>query len=232
MLYGKVEKILNYRFKDKALLETALTHSSYANDFLGDAAKGNERLEFLGDAVLDVAIGLELFKRYPDRNEGFLTRLRSEIVCERSLGETAVRTGLNQFIRLGKGEENKGGRDRLSIAADAVEALIAAVFLDGGFDEASRVALELLNGVIEAAKLGELPGDYKTDLQVYCQKNGSSSIRYEIIDEKGPDHAKFFTAAVYIDGRMMGKGEGGSKKQAQTEAARRALQALEGTSAL
>ncbi len=232
MLIDDIEKIIGYRFRDEALLLTALTHSSYANDILGDPAKGNERLEFLGDAILDGVVGYELFRRFPDKNEGFLTKLRAEIVCESALGAAASAAGLNQFLRLGKGEEQKGGRNRTSIIADAAEAFIAAVFLDGGIGAAAQVIDRLLGRTIEAAALGGLPSDYKTDLQVYCQKKGKSDIRYEIIDAHGPDHAKVFTAAVSIDGKRMGTGSGHTKKQAQAQAAKDALKALEGHSVL
>ena len=232
MLRDDIENIIGYRFRDESLLLTALTHSSYANDFLGDPAKGNERLEFLGDAILDGIVGYELFRRFPDKNEGFLTKLRAEIVCESALGAAAVSAGLNRFLRLGKGEEQKGGRNRPSLVADAAEAFIAAVFLDGGIDAAARVTDRLLGDTIRAAVSGELPSDYKTDLQVYCQKNGKTDIRYEIIDSHGPDHAKIFTAAVSVDGVRVGTGTGHTKKQAQAQAAKDALAALEEDSAL
>ena len=232
MLIDDIEKVIGYRFRDEALLTTALTHSSYANDLLGDPAKGNERLEFLGDAILDAVVGYELFRRFPDKNEGFLTKLRAEIVCESALSAAAVSAGLNGFLRLGKGEEQKGGRNRPSLVADAAEAFIAAVFLDGGIKPAAQVIDRLLGSTIEAAALGELPSDYKTDLQVYCQKNGKPEIKYEIIDSHGPDHAKVFTAAVSIDGKRMGTGVGHTKKQAQVQAAKDALRALEENSAL
>ncbi len=232
MLRDDIENIIGYRFKNEDLLETALTHSSYANDFLGDPAKGNERLEFLGDAILDAVVGYELFRRFPDKNEGFLTKLRAEIVCESALGAAASAAGLNRFLRLGKGEEQKGGRKRPALIADAAEAFIAAVFLDGGIASAAIVIDRLLGSTIKSAVLGELPSDYKTDLQVFCQKNGKTDIRYEIIDSQGPDHAKVFTAAVSIDGKRMGTGSGSTKKQAQAQAAKDALKALEENSAL
>ena len=232
MIYSEAEQLLGYSFKDPKLLETALTHSSYANDFLGDAGKGNERLEFLGDAILDAVVGLELYRRYPDKNEGFLTKLRSEIVCEKALGEALIKLGVNSAIRLGRGEEQKGGRERLSIIADATEAIIAAVFLDGGPKAAEEVVLRILGRTIDAADHGELPGDYKTDLQILCQKSGRNNIRYEIIVENGPDHAKTFTAAVYVEGIKLGEGTGSNKKQAQAQAAKQALSVLEDTGAL
>jgi len=232
MLYSEVENIIDYHFTDRHLLETALTHSSYANDFLGDPTKGNERLEFLGDAILDAVVGLELYRRYPAKDEGFLTKLRSEIVCEKSLGEALMALGINSAIRLGRGEDQKGGRERLSIIADATEAIIAAVFLDGGLECAEKTVMRILGDTIDAADLGELPGDYKTDLQILCQKSGHNDIRYQIIDESGPDHAKVFTAAVYVEGRQLGTGTGSSKKQAQAQAARQALSVLEDAGAL
>ena len=227
MVWTEAEKKIGYDFKDISLLETAFTHSSYANDFLGDPKKGNERLEFLGDAVLDAIVGKELYDRFPDENEGFLTRLRAEIVCEKSLGEAAIAHGLNEFLRLGNGEEGKGGRTRISMAADAMEAVIAAVFLDGGLEAASEFVQRLLGETINAARQGELPGDYKTELQILCQKNGHADIQYRIIAETGPDHAKSFTAAVFIGGRQYGTGEGKSKKLAQADAAKQALKKLE-----
>ena len=227
MVWTEAEKIIGYEFKDISLLETAFTHSSYANDFLGDPRKGNERLEFLGDAILDAIVGKELFDRFPYESEGFLTKLRAEIVCEQSLGEAAIAYGLNEFLRLGNGEEGKGGRIRVSMAADAVEAVIAAVFLDGGYDAAAEFVLRLLGDTIDSAKQGELPGDYKTELQILCQKNGHADIQYKIIGETGPDHEKSFTAAVFIGGKQMGTGEGRSKKLAQADAAKQALKKLE-----
>ena len=227
MLISEAEKIIGYEFKDKQLLERALTHSSYANDYLGDSRKGNERLEFLGDAVLDAVMALELYKRLPDKDEGYLTKLRAEIVCETALGNAAMKTGLNDLIMLGRGEDLKGGRSRLSIVSDAAEAVIAAVFLDGGAGAAAELVMRLLEDTMQAAINGDLPADYKTELQVYCQKHGHQSIRYEITDEHGPDHDKSFTAAVHIDGRLLGTGEGHTKKQAQAQAAKSALRHLE-----
>ena len=232
MLYAEAEKVIGYVFKDKTLLESALTHSSYANDYLGDSRKGNERLEFLGDAVLDAVMALELYKRFPDRNEGYLTKLRAEIVCEGALGKAASDIGLNEFIRLGRGEENKGGKTRISIVADAAEAVIAAVFLDGGPEAAAELVMRLLGSTLEAAAEGMLPADYKTDLQIFCQKHGHQNIVYKITGESGPDHDKSFAAAVLIDGQVFGRGEGHTKKQAQAQAAKAALEHLEADSAV
>jgi ribonuclease-3 len=232
MLWAEAEKAIGYVFKDKTLLENALTHSSYANDYLGDARKGNERLEFLGDAVLDAVMALELYRRYPEKDEGFLTKLRAEIVCEGALGKAAFDIGLNQFIRMGRGEEQKGGKARLSIVADAAEAVIAAVFLDGGPQAASELVMRLLENTVKDAAEGNLPADYKTELQIFCQKHGHQNITYKITGESGPDHDKSFTAAVVIDGQTLGRGEGHTKKQAQTQAAKAALEHLEADSAV
>jgi len=232
MLYAEAEKAIGYEFKDKTLLESALTHSSYANDYLGDSRKGNERLEFLGDAVLDAVMALELFRRYPDKDEGFLTKLRAEIVCEAALAKAAMQIGLNEFLRMGRGEEHKGGKARLSTVADAAEAVIAAVFLDGGPQAAADLVQRLLGSTIKDAAEGNLPADYKTDLQIFCQKHGHQNITYKITGESGPDHDKSFTAAVLIDGRILGQGEGHTKKQAQAQAAKAALERLEADSAV
>ena len=229
MLCDEIEKIIGYRFKDEILLRTALTHSSYANDFLGDPTKGNERLEFLGDAVLDAVVAYELYKRFPEKDEGVLTKLRAEIVNETALGKAACKIGLNKHLLLGRGEEQKGGRTRLSIVADATEAVIAAVFMDGGVRAAAKVIYSMLGPTIDAAALGELPSDYKTDLQIFCQKHGKTEIKYTIIDEHGPDHAKVFTAAVIVDGTTLGTGTGHTKKHAQAMAAKNALSVLEGS---
>ncbi|MBR5730987.1 MAG: ribonuclease III [Firmicutes bacterium] len=227
MMISKAEKLIGYAFKDRDLLETALTHSSYANDYLGDSRKGNERLEFLGDAVLDAVMALELFRRFPEKDEGYLTKIRAEIVCEKALGEAAMALGLNDCIQLGKGEEAKGGRTRLSIVSDAAEAVIAAVYLDGGPEAAKALVKRLLEPTLEAAAAGQLPSDYKTELQIYCQKHGHQAIRYEITAEHGPDHDKSFSAQVLVDGKVMGAGEGHTKKQAQIQAAGNALRYLE-----
>jgi ribonuclease-3 len=232
MLCTDAEKVIGYEFRDKSLLECALTHSSYANDYLGDSRKGNERLEFLGDAVLDAVMALELYRRFPEKDEGFLTKLRAEIVCEAALGRAASEIGLNEFIRLGRGEENKGGKNRISIVADAAEAVIAAVFLDGGPQAAADLVARLLSGIMEEAAEGILPADYKTDLQIFCQKHGHQNIVYKITGESGPDHDKSFTAAVLIDGQTLGRGEGHTKKQAQAQAAKAALERLEADSAV
>lgn len=218
------EKKIGYVFTDKALLETALTHSSHANESSGDSRGSNERLEFLGDALLGAIIADRLFKMYPDKPEGELTRMRAAVVCEKSLGSVAFSTGLNDELLLGRGEELAGGRGKVSIAADAVEAVIAAVFLDGGIEEARKLVLSFLGEAIESSsKVAVYAGDSKTELQEKLQARGITDIRYEIVAESGPDHSKLFTAAVTVSGTELGRGSGSSKKRAETAAAESAL---------
>lgn len=226
-----MENLIGYKFRDIKLLETAMTHSSYANDFLGDPYLGNERLEFLGDALLDAVVGEKLYRRFQDENEGRLTKLRAEIVCERSLSNASKALGLNKFLRLGKGEESRGGHRKPSLVADNLEALIAAVYLDCDRSQ----ALDVLDGLIDRilgetinmAAEGRLPGDEKTRLQELCQANGTVDIKYVIVAEDGPDHDKRFTSAVLIEGIETGRGEGRSKKEAEAAAAHMALRRME-----
>ncbi len=231
MLWSELENLIGYKFNDIQLLETAMTHASYANDFLGDPYLGNERLEFLGDALLDAVVGEKLYRRFYDDDEGRLTKLRADIVCERSLSNASIALGLNMYLRLGKGEETRGGRDKPSIVADNVEALIAAVYLDcersQALDVLDRLVDRVLGQTIEMAVEGKLPGDEKTRLQERCQVNGSVDIRYVIVAESGPDHDKLFTSAVLIEGVEAGRGEGRTKKEAEAAAAHAALRCME-----
>ena len=220
MIEGKI----GYSFKDKTLLQTALTHSSYARETGGSVF--NERMEFLGDAMLDAIAGEELYKEFPEKGEGFLSRTRASLVCEKFLFEVATRIGLGEYLRLGTGEEKTGGRNRPSILADAVEALIGAVFLDGGYEAARSVVLGLLEEGLQDAREGRLlVTDYKTALQELLQSEGASAADIQYVDagESGPDHDKVFTVKLMIDGRQAAEGVGKSKKQAQQEAARAAL---------
>lgn len=222
----EVELILDYEFADESILSRALTHSSYANDYLGNSELSNERLEFLGDAILDMVVGAELFMRFPEKQEGFLSKLRSEIVCEETLASVALAKGLNNYLRLGKGEEQKGGRERHSIISDMMEALIAAVYVDGGILKAFEVVHTLMDSVIEKGCEGKLPKDSKTELQEYMQKKSGDSPVYRIIGESGPDHDKLFTAQVSAGGRVLGEGSGHAKKEAEAAAAKDALEKL------
>ena len=230
MELSKLEDIIGYRFRDKSLLQRAVTHSSYANEHLGSPSEGNERLEFLGDAVLGACVGLQLYNRYQDKEEGYLTKMRASIVCERSLGTAGKKLGINEFLLLSRGEESGGGRDRISIIADCMEAIIGAAYLDGGFDAASAVVQSCLDETAHLCEDGLLPKDAKTTLQEvlsHCAPTcGDPQIRYEIVSESGPDHAKVFTAQVCCYGQTAGTGRGRSKKEAEQNAAAAALEAL------
>ena len=231
MELSKLEEIIGYTFRDPQLLQRAVTHSSYANEKLGSPGEGNERLEFLGDAVLGACVGLQLYNRYEDKEEGYLTKMRASIVCERSLGTAGKKLGINEFLLLSKGEESCGGRERISIIADCMEAIIGAAYLDGGFEAASMVVRNCLSETADLCEHGKLPKDAKTTLQELLSRrtaeDGDPQIRYEILSESGPDHAKTFTSAVYAYGKQAGTGSGKSKKQAEQQAAAAALEAFQ-----
>jgi len=219
-----LEKNLGYSFRDRDLFLTALTHSSYAKELV-DGTAYNERLEFLGDAFFDAVVGEEFFRRFTDRKEGFLSRMRAQVVCENSLARRAKAIDLGNYLRLGRGEEKTGGRSRPSILADAMEAIIGAIYLDGGFDEVRRVVLDIFGEEIDSASRGELHNeDHKTKLQELLQARGIRDIRYESIDESGPDHDKIFTAGLYVNGELCSEGRGKSKKEAQQQAAGKLLE--------
>ncbi len=223
MALSDLEKALHYEFKDKQLLLTALTHSSYANEKNGREGESNERLEFLGDAVLEMAVSRHIYLHFPEMNEGDLTKLRAALVCERSLWKAAEPLSLGSYLRLGKGEDMSGGRTRPSIIADACEAVIAAAFLDGGFQAARMVIRTLMSSTFEEAVNGKLVLDSKTELQELLQRSGDVDIRYSIVGESGPDHAKTFVAEVAADGETLGRGSGRNKKDAESAAAEDAL---------
>ena len=218
-----LEQKLNYAFRDQELLETALTHSSYANEHRSES---NERLEFVGDSVLGLVTAAWLFSTYPDMPEGKMTRLRAELVCEQSLREVAEKLDLGAYLRLGRGEEASGGRTRPSILADCVEALIAAMYLDGGLEPAARfITGHILTKLSDSA--ASLQRDWKTELQELIQQKPGRSLSYSMIGESGPDHMKSFTAAVSMNGSVIGSGDGRTKKEAEQAAARAALLALQ-----
>ena len=220
----EVQNKLDYRFKSSALLEEALTHSSYANEHRSVKVKDNERLEFLGDAILDLIISEYLFIKHPEMPEGDLSKIRASIVCEASLAKVAKHLGLGEYILLGKGEEMTGGRERASIMADGFEALTGALFLDGGFDGAKAFLTKtLINEVEQVASLEDLYTDYKTLLQECIQKLSSEPIHYEVVGEEGPDHDKYFFVEVYHETKCLGRGKGKSKKEAEQDAAKKAL---------
>ena len=214
---------LGYEFADRSLLQTALTHSSYANERPG--LRSNERLEFLGDAVLGFCTARNLYRLYPDMPEGEMTRLRAELVCEASLHSIAAEMGLSRYILLGKNEECNGGRERVSILADAVEAVIAAIYLDGGLAPAEHFIEEHVLGELLA---GRRPArsDHKTVLQELLQKNGGTAPVYNIVAESGPDHNKTFRARVILPDGTSAEGSGKSKKEAEQAAAGAALDML------
>jgi ribonuclease-3 len=219
----ELERRLGYTFHDSRLLETALTHSSYANERAG--LHSNERLEFLGDSVLGFCAAKTIFSLYPDMPEGEMTRLRAELVCEASLHAVAREIGLGPSIRLGRNEECNGGRQRVSILADAVEAVIAAVYLDGGLEPAESF---IEKNILRDLEAGRRPvrTDYKTQLQELLQKEGGAAPVYAIVGESGPDHAKTFTARVELHDGAFAEGAGKSKKEAEQAAARAALALL------
>ena len=217
----KLERIIGISFDDDSLLRQALSHSSYANEHKAQGAKDNERLEFLGDAVLELVSSRFLYLRYPDLPEGDLTRLRASIVCEPTLALCARQFGLPGYLLLGKGEERTGGRSRNSIVSDALEALIGAIFLDQGFDEADRFIRTFILNDIEHKKLFY---DSKTILQEVVQREfHDEELSYRIVKEDGPDHDKHFDAEAVIGSRTLGAGRGSTKKGAEMEAAYRAL---------
>lgn len=218
-----LEKRLGYTFRDPALLRAALYHSSYANEHRGTGIESNERLEFLGDAVLGFVTAEHLYKKHPDLPEGDLTRLRAALVCEESLHEVAQALELGSYLQLGKGEEQGGGRKRPSILADATESVFAAVYLDGGIDSARDLIHRVLLDKEREELVEERRRDYKTELQELVQRRNDQQLRYELVGSSGPDHAKEFTFRVLLNGREVGNGVGRSKKEAEQAAARSAL---------
>ena len=219
-----LEAAIGYRFKDITLLQNALAHSSYANERWHDSLKSNERLEFLGDSILGMVTAEHLYRNFPDRPEGDLTRMRADMVCERALAVVADRICLGQHLLLGHGEEQGGGRTRDSILADAVESVIAACFLDGG--------MEAARGFIRRFVLTNVPvkqltnKDYKTALQELVQQKRNQTLSYRLTGESGPDHDKQFRVEVSLNGTVVGSGVGSSKKRAEQDAARMAIEAM------
>ncbi|MEG0779841.1 MAG: ribonuclease III, partial [Oscillospiraceae bacterium] len=210
-----LEDKLGYTFHDKAFLDEALQHSSFANEHRGAGMKSNERLEFLGDSVLGFVTAEFLFARHPDLPEGDLTRLRAALVCEDSLHEVAQSLELGDHLQLGRGEEAGGGRTRTSILADATEAVFAAVYLDGGITAASSLIHRVLLDCEEEEVVEEKRRDYKTTLQELVQRKAEQVLTYRMADEQGPDHDKTFVAEVLLNGEPVGIGEGHSKKEAE-----------------
>ncbi|MDR2420800.1 MAG: ribonuclease III [Oscillospiraceae bacterium] len=219
----RLEEKIGYAFKDKSLLATALTHSSYSSEKRADGAACNERLEFLGDSVLGFTVAEYLYKRRPNMSEGQMTRVRAELVCEKTLLTAALEIGLGGHMILGRGEELTGGRERPSILADAMEALFAAVYLDGGSRAATRLIQRLIASRLDDAEKSSR--DYKSELQEYAQGAGQTLI-YKLVEESGPDHRKVFRVEAEIGGRGLAFGEGVTKKAAEKEAAKAAFEKL------
>ena len=220
---NRLEEKLGYTFRDRSLLENALTHSSCANESRGKL-QSNERLEFLGDSILGMVVAEHLYRNHPDLPEGELTRTRAALVCEESLVEVAKALGLGEHLKLGKGEEAGGGRKRPSIRADAVEAVLAAVYLDGGIGSARKI----IQKYILSREIGGMTGsrDYKTALQELVQRESGQVLKYRLVGESGPDHDKRFYVVVELNGVAVGRGEGHSKKEAEQMSAKAAIQKL------
>ena len=217
-----LEAKLGYRFRDRSLLENALTHSSYANENKSQLGS-NERLEFLGDSILGMVTADFLYAEHPDLPEGDLTRTRAALVCEESLVEVATAWDLGAYLRLGRGEETGGGRERPSIRADAVEAVLAAVYLDGGLDQCRAIIRRF---ILDKEKEKGASRDYKTTLQELVQREAGQVLNYRLTGESGPDHAKTFTVEVSLNGKAVGQGSGHSKKEAEQMAAKAAIEGL------
>lgn len=220
----ELEEKLGYRFKNPDYLKTALTHSSYANEHrsVGDS---NERLEFLGDSILGVVVADYLFKHYPDLPEGDLTKKRAALVCEKACCGFSRQMNVGKYLLLSHGEQNSGGRTRSSILADAFESITAAIYLDGGMEESRKFVLRFVLPLLKASKPKTFR-DYKTALQEIVQKNPEESLEYVLIGESGPDHDKHFSVEVRLDNNVIGKGGGRSKKEAEQQAAREALELM------
>ena len=219
-----LEAAIGYRFKNISLLQNALTHSSYANERWHNSLLSNERLEFLGDAILGMTVAKYLYQTFPDHPEGELTRMRADMVCEQTLAKVAARIDLGKHLLLGNGEEQGGGRKRNSILADAVESVIAASYLDGGLEAAQQFIEKFILVEVPVTRLHN--ADYKTALQELVQQKKNQVLTYTLIGESGPDHDKKFEVEVKLNGKVVGTGSGSSKKRAEQDAARSALEKL------
>lgn len=220
-----LQNIIGYHFTNKELLVEALTHSSYANEHRSKHIRYNERLEFLGDAVLSIVVSDYIFKNCPELPEGELTKLRASLVCEKSLFEFAKIINLGKYLVLSKGERNNGGAERPSIVSDAFEALIAAIYIDGGMEAAAKHILHFVIPAIKNSKKKKI-NDYKTTLQEIIQKNPGEQLEYVLVGQSGPDHNKHFVVEVHLNSNVIGKGGGRSKKEAEQQAAREALELM------
>ena len=220
----ELEEAMGYRFRNISLLQNAVTHSSYANERYHNSLMSNERLEFLGDSILGMVVAEHLYRNFPDRPEGELTRMRADMVCEKTLARVADRIQLGKHLLLGHGEEQGGGRSRDSILADAVESVIAASFLDGGMEPARRFIGRFILSDVPVTRMHNV--DYKTTLQELVQQKKNQVLSYALVGESGPDHDKVFLVEVSLNGQVVGSGSGSSKKRAEQDAARQAMEAL------
>ena len=219
-----LEAAIGYQFQNIQLLQNALTHSSYANERWHNSLLSNERLEFLGDSVLGMLVAEYLYHTFPDRPEGELTRMRADMVCEHTLATVANKIGLGNHLMLGHGEERLGGRSRESILADATESVIAACFLDGGLEAAARFVKKYILVEVPVTRLNNV--DYKTALQELVQQKKNQVLSYTLVGQSGPDHDKQFDVEVSLNGSVVGKGSGRSKKRAEQMAAKAAMEKL------
>jgi ribonuclease-3 len=220
----ELENAIGYRFHNISLLQNALAHSSYANERWHDSLKSNERLEFLGDSILGMVVADHLYRNFANRPEGELTRMRADMVCEKALAQVANQIGLGEHLLLGKGEEQGGGRGRDSILADAVESIIAACYLDGGMEAAKAFISRFVLVNVPVSRLTN--ADYKTALQELVQQKRNQVLTYTMVGESGPDHDKRFEVELTLNGQVVGHGSGSSKKRAEQDAARNAMEAL------
>lgn len=221
-----LQKTAGYRFKDLKILSVATTHSSYANENKDVGMRYNERLEFLGDAVCDLIVSEKLFQGFPEAKEGDLTKARAQLVCESSFAQAARKLNLGDCLLLGRGEEMTGGRERPSVLADAFEALCGAIYIDGGYQATERFVYTHLSREVCSQLAEERYPDYKTGLQEYLHRKGRQQVRYKLEREEGPDHAKRFYMMAMIGNKVLGRGQGRSKKEAEQGAAQDALSKL------
>jgi len=221
---NNLQKKIDYYFNDPALLIKALTHSSYANEGVKKDSASNERLEFLGDSLLGMTVALLIFNSKPELSEGQMTKLRAELVCEKSLAEIALELDLGAYILLGRGEKNTGGQKRPSILSDTLEAMIAAMYLDGGYVPVEQFVTRIF--IPRITNPDKSITDYKTVLQEVIQCKPGQTLIYEVTGEQGPDHDKYFTVDVKLNSQKLGTGEGKSKKRAEQEAAKAAIKII------
>lgn len=222
-MYRALEEALGYHYKDKELLRRALSHASYANEVHKDSLRSYERLEFLGDSILGFVTAEYLWREFPLKPEGELTRIRAELVCEKNLSDVAKGISLGEYLLLGHGEAQGGGRKRRGILCDVMEALIAAAYLDSGFEEAKGIIYRLILPMLQKVSQSR---DYKTELQELIQQKKGQQLSYDVLDEIGPDHCKEFLVRVSLNGKELGRGSGSSKKRAEQVAASCALELL------